>query len=152
MAFSGPGLSAGHDDDDSPMPMADMNVTPLVDVMLVLLIIFMVAAPMMMVGVPVELPKTAAPRAAAPRPPVVLTVSADGRVFIAKEEIPATGLAARLTELHKADPEAPVYVRGDRTAPYGDVLRVMGRVTQAGITRVSLIAEVEPGTAAVQAR
>jgi len=83
---------------------------------------------------------------------VVLTVSADGRVFIAKDEIPAAELAARLVELHKADPEAPVYVRGDRTAPYGDVLRVMGRVTQAGITRVSLIAEVEPGTAAVQAR
>jgi TolR protein len=151
MAFSGPDLGGSHDDDDGPMPMADMNVTPLVDVMLVLLIIFMVAAPMMMVGVPVELPKTAAPRAAAPRPPVVLTVSADGRVFIAKDEIPAADLPARLAELHAADPEAPVYVRGDRTAPYGDVLRVMGRVTQAGITRVSLIAEVEPG-AAVQAR
>jgi TolR protein len=151
MAFSGSSF-AGDDDDDSALPMADMNVTPLVDVMLVLLIIFMVAAPMMVVGVPVELPRTAAPRAAAPRPPVVLTVSADGRVFLAKDEIPAADLPARLAELHTAQPEAPVYVRGDRAAPYGDVLRVMGRVTQAGITRVSLIAEVEPAAAAVQAR
>ncbi|RKK02452.1 ExbD/TolR family protein [Pseudoroseomonas wenyumeiae] len=150
MAFSGMGLA--QDDDDSALPMADMNVTPLVDVMLVLLIIFMVAAPMMVVGVPVELPKTAAPRAAAPRPPVVLTVTADGKVFLAKDEISAADLPSRLADLHKNDPEAPVYVRGDRTAPYGEVLRVMGRVTQAGITKVSLIAEVEPNAPVVQAR
>ena len=150
MAFSGMGLA--QDDDDSALPMADMNVTPLVDVMLVLLIIFMVAAPMMVVGVPVELPKTAAPRAAAPKPPVVLTVTADGKVFLAKDEIPAADLPARLADLHQNDPQAPVYVRGDRTAPYGEVLRVMGRVTQAGITKVSLIAEVEPNAPVVQAR
>jgi TolR protein len=150
MAFSGMGLV--HEDDDAAMPMADMNVTPLVDVMLVLLIIFMVAAPMMVVGVPVELPKTAAPRAAAPKPPVVLTVTADGKVFLAKNEVSPADLPARLAELHKNDPEAPVYVRGDRTAPYGEVLRIMGRVTQAGITRVSLIAEVEPNAPVVQAR
>lgn len=150
MAFSGPSMGGG--EDDGPLPMADMNVTPLVDVMLVLLIVFMVAAPMMVVGVPVELPKTAAPRAAAQRPPVVLTVAADGRVYLRQEEIPAADLTARLTELHKQDPEAPVYVRGDRTVPYGEVLRVMGRVTQSGITKVSLIAEAEPGAGAVRAR
>ena len=150
MAFAGPSQAGG--DDEDALPMADMNVTPLVDVMLVLLIIFMVAAPMMVVGVPVELPKTAAPRAAAPRPPVVLSVSADGKVFLAKDEIPAVQLTARLAELHKADPEAPIYVRGDRNAPYGEVLRVMGRVTQAGITKVSLIAELEAGAPVVQAR
>jgi TolR protein len=152
MAFSSGAGFGGDDDDDIGMPMAEMNVTPLVDVMLVLLIIFMVAAPMMVVGVPVELPKTAAPRAASPRPPTVLTVTADGKIFLAKEEIPAADLPAKLAELHKNDPEAPVYVRGDRTAPYGDVLRVMGRVTQSGITRVSLIAEVEPNVVPVQAR
>lgn len=149
MAFSGSSLSG---DDDSPLPMADMNVTPLVDVMLVLLIVFMVAAPMMVVGVPVELPKTAAPRAATQRPPTVLTVAADGRVFLRQDEIAADQLVPRLREMHEADPEAPVYVRGDRAVPYGEVLRVMGRVTQAGITRVSLIAEAEAGAAAVQAR
>ncbi|MCQ4158819.1 ExbD/TolR family protein [Roseomonas sp. GC11] len=150
MAFSGP--SHGGGDDDGPLPMADMNVTPLVDVMLVLLIVFMVAAPMMVVGVPVNLPKTAAPRAAAPRPPVVLTVTTEGKVFLRQEEIAAADLVTRLVDLHKADPEAPVYVRGDRAVPYGEVLRVMGRVTQAGITRVSLIAEAEAAAPATRAR
>ncbi|WP_419897105.1 ExbD/TolR family protein [Roseomonas sp. USHLN139] len=149
MAFAGP--SHGGGDDDEPLPMADMNVTPLVDVMLVLLIVFMVAAPMMVVGVPVNLPKTAAPRAAAPRPPVVLTVGPDGKVYLRQDEIAAADLPAKLAELHRNDPEAPVYVRGDRAVPYGEVLRVMGRVTQAGITRVSLIAEAEAATS-VQAR
>lgn len=150
MAFAGPSLGGG--DDDGPLPMADMNVTPLVDVMLVLLIVFMVAAPMMVVGVPVELPKTAAPRAAAQRPPVVLTVAADSRVFIRQEEVPAAELAPRLATLREEDPEAPVYVRGDRSVPYGEVLRVMGRITQAGITKVSLIAEAEPAGPAIRAR
>jgi biopolymer transport protein ExbD len=142
---------SGHEDSDDMPVLAEMNITPLVDVMLVLLIIFMVAAPMMVVGVPVELPRTAAPRAAAPRPPVVLTVGRDSKVYIKQEEVPEADLARRLTELHAADPEAPVYVRGDRAAPYGDVLRVMGRVTQAGISRVSLIAEADAG-AVTQAR
>ncbi|HWX49165.1 MAG TPA: protein TolR [Roseomonas sp.] len=149
MAFSGPSLGT---EDDGPLPMADMNVTPLVDVMLVLLIVFMVAAPMMVVGVPVELPKTAAPRAAAQRPPTVLTVTSDGKVFLRQEEIAATELTGRLREMHEQDPEAPVYVRGDRSVPYGEVLRVMGQVTQAGITRVSLIAEAEAAAGAVRAR
>ncbi|UFN48675.1 protein TolR [Roseomonas sp. OT10] len=153
MAFAGMGGGGSHDDDeyDAP-PMAEMNVTPLVDVMLVLLIIFMVAAPMMMVGVPVNLPKTSAPRAAPPRPPLVLSVARDGKVFIAREEIPEAELATRLQAAQGGDPDMPVYVRGDRAAPYGEVLRVMGRVTQAGITKVSLIAEAEPGGPAVQAR
>lgn len=149
MAFSGLDLGS---DEDGLAPMADMNVTPLVDVMLVLLIVFMVAAPMMVVGVPVELPKTSAPRAAAQRPPTVLTVTADGRIFLRQDEIAAADLVARLQELHVADPEAPVYVRGDRTVLYGQVLRVMGRVTEAGITRVSLIAEAEALSGTVRAR
>ncbi|MBI0432821.1 ExbD/TolR family protein [Roseomonas sp. KE0001] len=149
MAFAGPSQSS---EDGDSLPMADMNVTPLVDVMLVLLIVFMVAAPMMVVGVPVELPKTAAPRAAAQRPPVVLTVAADGKTFIRQEEVPLAELVTRLRGLHEEDPEAPVYVRGDRSVPYGEVLHVMGRITQSGITRVSLIAEAEAGAGVVQAR
>ncbi|WP_431280769.1 ExbD/TolR family protein [Humitalea sp. 24SJ18S-53] len=145
-------MQAGGGEDDEVLPMADMNVTPLVDVMLVLLIIFMVAAPMMMTGVPVELPRSGAPRAASSRPPVVLTVVRDGGVFIGRDAVPMDDLPARLRELAAADAEAPVYVRGDRNAPYGDVLRVMGRVTQAGITRVSLIAEADPAARAQQAR
>jgi TolR protein len=142
---------SGGDDDDA-MPMADMNVTPLVDVMLVLLIVFMVAAPMMTVGVPVNLPRTAAARTASSNPPVVLTVAPGGKLYIRQEEVTEDALTQRLVALHEADPEAPVHVRGDRTVPYGDVLRVMGRVSRAGITKVSLIAEADASAPAVQAR
>ena len=138
----------GEDDEDGGAPMAEMNVTPLVDVMLVLLIVFMVAAPLMTVGVPVNLPRTAAARAASPTPPLVLTVAPGGHVFLREEEIAEDQLTQRLQALHEAEPEAPVHVRGDRSVPYGDVLRVMGRVTQAGITRVSLVAEAEPAVPA----
>ncbi|WP_145135522.1 ExbD/TolR family protein [Roseomonas gilardii] len=149
MAFAGPDL--GGDEDDA-RPLAEMNVTPLVDVMLVLLIIFMVAAPMMVVGVPVNLPKTSAARVAAPKPPVVLTVNREGRTFIKQDEVPEAEVGTRIKEAQGDDPETPVYVRGDRDTPYGVVLRVMGRITAAGISRVSLIAEAEPGTPPVQAR
>ncbi len=77
----------GGDDDDDALPMADMNVTPLVDVMLVLLIVFMVAAPMMTVGVPVNLPRTSAARAASSNPPLILTVGPDNKLYIGKEEV-----------------------------------------------------------------
>ena len=141
-------LGGGRGDDDDAMPMAEMNVTPLVDVMLVLLIIFMVAAPMMTVGVPVNLPRTAAARTAASNPPLILTVAPGGKLYIGKEEVTEDALTQRLIAQHETDPEAPVHVRGDRSVPYGDVLRVMGRVSRAGIARVSLIAEAEPASAA----
>ena len=146
------GGSSGGDHDDEGGVMGEMNVTPLVDVMLVLLIIFMVAAPMMTVGVPVNLPKTSAQRAASNNPPLVLTVAPGNRLYIRKEEVTEDQLTQRLAALHEQDPEAPVHVRGDKTVPYGDVLRVMGKVSRAGITRVSLIAEAEPSAPAVQAR
>ena len=145
-------VGGGHGNDDDAAPMSEMNVTPLVDVMLVLLIIFMVAAPMMTVGVPVNLPRTAAARTASSNPPVILTVAPGQKLYIGKEEVTEDALTQRLTALHEADPEAPVHVRGDRTVPYGDVLRVMGRVTRAGITKVSLIAEADAAAPAVQAR
>ena len=125
-------------------PLAEINVTPLVDVMLVLLIVFMVAAPLMTVGVPVNLPRSAAARAASSTPPLVLTVAPGNRLFIGEEPVTEEALTERLQARREADPEAPVHVRGDRSVPYGDVLRVMGRVSRAGITRVSLIAEAEP--------
>jgi len=143
----------GGEAEDEVAPISDINVTPLVDVMLVLLIVFMVAAPMMMVGVPVQLPRTAAARVAQTAPPVVITVARDGRVFLRKDEVTEAELADRITALREAEgSEAPVYVRGDRSVPYGDVMRVMGHVTQAGVTRVSLIAEAQSGAPAVQAR
>jgi biopolymer transport protein TolR len=125
-------------------PLSDINVTPFVDVMLVLLIIFMVAAPLMMVGVPVDLPRTSAAKLSQPRKPVIVSVSKDGKVFVGEEEAPAAELLARLGELRNQDPNAMVYVRGDRTIPYGRIMEVMGQVGQAGFARVSLIAEA-PG-------
>ncbi len=151
MAMSPIGGSGGDDDDTSPM--SDINVTPFVDVMLVLLIVFMVAAPMMMVGVPVQLPRTSAARIAQTAPPVVVTVARDGQVFLRQDAVAEDDLAARLAALREAEAnDAPVYVRGDRSVAYGDVMRVMGRVTAAGVSRVSLIAEGEAAGPAIQAR
>ena len=143
-------MSVGGDsgDDDDAAPMSEINVTPFVDVMLVLLIIFMVAAPMMTAGVPVDLPRSAAPRVANPSPPAVLTVTREGAVHIGEERVEEAALPARLATLKAENAELAVHVRGDRAVPYGEVLRVMGRVSAAGIARVSLIAEAEPGGAA----
>lgn len=145
-------FSPRDDSAEGGAPMADINVTPLVDVMLVLLIVFMVAAPMMVVGVPVDLPRTAAPRAAAPRPPLVLTVGRDGRLFLRQDEIAPETLVAELRARLAEDAERPVYVRADTAAPYGLVLRTMGQLTQAGVAKVALIAEAEPGGAIAPAR
>jgi len=152
VAMTAPTGDAADDEEGDAPPMSEINVTPLVDVMLVLLIVFMVAAPMMMVGVPVQLPRSAAPRVAQSSPPVVVTVARDGRVFLRQEEVAEADLSARLRDLRAAEPgEAPVYVRGDRSVPYGDVMRVMGRVSQAGVGRVSLIAEAD-GASVARAR
>lgn len=155
MSSSGPsgGLSGDDDEESAGSAMSDINVTPFVDVMLVLLIIFMVAAPMMMVGVPVQLPRTAAARVSQSAPPVVVSVNRDGHVFLRTEAVPEDDLTDRIRAMREAEAnDAPVYVRGDRTVPYGDVMRIMGKVTAAGVARVSLIAEAEPGGPAVQAR
>jgi biopolymer transport protein TolR len=126
-------------------PMAEINVTPMVDVMLVLLIIFMVAAPLMMVGVPVDLPRTAAAKIGQPQKPVVVSIDHDGKVFAGRDLLPAGEVVSRLAALHGETPDAPVYVRADRAIPYGRVMEVMGQVGQAGFARVSLIAEAPPG-------
>ena len=135
-------------DEDDAAPMSEINVTPFVDVMLVLLIIFMVAAPMMTAGVPVDLPRSAAPRTSTPEPPVVLTVTREGAVHIGEDRIEEAALPARLAALKEAKPDLVIHVRGDRAVAYGEVLRIMGRVTAAGISRVSLIAEVDQAAAA----
>jgi len=146
MAFSGPSLGGSHDDDDGPMPMADMNVTPLVDVMLVLLIIFMVAAPLMTTGVPVQLPKTTAQKVAQAKKPLEISIDKDGRPYLAKEELTADAILPRLRALAAQDPGQVMLVRGDRDVPYGKIMEVMGLVGQAGFTKVSLIAQ-SPGGA-----
>jgi biopolymer transport protein TolR len=142
----GPGAADALDSDDYA-PMAEINVTPMVDVMLVLLIIFMVAAPLMMVGVPVDLPRTAAAKIGQTKKPVVVSIERDGKVYAGRDLLPAGEIVSRLAVLHEDTPDAPVYVRADRAIPYGRVMEVMGEVGQAGFARVSLIAEAAPGDA-----
>ena len=137
-------------EDGGYMPLAEINVTPLVDVMLVLLIIFMVTAPLLTAGVPVRLPKTQAARVSQPKTPVVVSIDRDGRVYLRNEELGAEEIVPKLRALAAADPEQVVLVRGDRSLDYGRVMELMGRVSAAGFAKVSLIAEM-PGTPAAPA-
>ena len=121
--------------------MSEINVTPFVDVMLVLLVIFMVAAPLLTVGVPVNLPHTNAPPINEPKQPIVITVDGVGRIFVANAEVSADALVPRLQDATKADPDAPLYVRGDRAISYGRVLQVMSLISAAGFHKVALVAE-----------
>jgi TolR protein len=125
-------------------PMAEINVTPFVDVMLVLLVIFMVAAPLMMVGVPLDLPRTSAAQIAPKEEPVVVSVGREGDVFVLKEPVAEEQLVERLAELHAERPEATVYVRGDKGVDYGRVIEILGQVGRAGFARISLVAEPAP--------
>ncbi|HZB93861.1 MAG TPA: protein TolR [Stellaceae bacterium] len=122
-------------------PMSEINVTPMVDVMLVLLVIFMVAAPLLTVGVPVDLPQTKAPAINEPKEPLVITVNAEGKLFLQNTEIGDDQLVARLQAITQNNPNADIYVRGDRAINYGRVMEVMGMVSAAGFSKVSLITE-----------
>ncbi len=121
-------------------PMADINVTPLVDVMLVLLIIFMVAAPLLVTGVAVDLPRTSAAALPQDREPVSITLDAGGRIFIGAEEVMPGTLDRRLAALRSAAAaDARIVLRADAALPYGDVAAVLAEVTRAGFSRVALV-------------
>src|SRR6185312_1605029 len=122
-------------------PMSEINVTPMVDVMLVLLIIFMVAAPLLTVGVPVDLPQTKAPAITEQKEPLVISVNAQGHLFLQNSEVADDDLVPRLQATTKNNPQADIYVRGDRAINYGRVMEVMGMVGAPGFTKVSLITE-----------
>ena len=122
--------------------MSEINVTPFVDVMLVLLIVFMVTAPLLTVGVPVDLPKATAPTISEQKEPVTVSVNAQGRIFLQEAETTLENLVARLMAVTENDREARVFVRGDRTIAYGRVMEVMGALNAAGFARVALIAEL----------
>ena len=127
-------------------PMSEINVTPMVDVMLVLLIVFMVAAPLLTVGVPVDLPKAQAPAINENKEPLVVTVNAEGKIFLQETVLDADDtLVPRLQAITHNNPEASIYVRGDRAINYGRVLEVMSMISAAGFTKVSLVAE-SPGS------
>ena len=129
-------------------PMAEINVTPMVDVMLVLLIIFMVAAPLLTVGVPVDLPKTAAATINDQDEPLVISIDKEGKLFLQDTEIPLESLVPRLNAITNNKPDTRVYVRGDRAIDYGRIMEVMGTVSSAGFTKVALIAELPREAAA----
>jgi biopolymer transport protein TolR len=135
-------------EEEAYAPLAEINVTPMVDVMLVLLVIFMVAAPLMTVGVPVQLPKTAAPKVAQPRTPLIVSIDRDGRVFVGETELTPETLGPHLASLARESPDQVVLVRGDKAIDYGRVMTVMGQVGQAGFAKVSLIAQGTPAAGA----
>jgi biopolymer transport protein TolR len=128
--------------------MSEINVTPMVDVMLVLLIIFMVSAPLLTVGVPIDLPQTQAKSLEQDREPLTVSVNLQGQVFLQNSEIPIDELVAKLKAITEARGgfDERIYVRGDRKVDYGTVMRVMGRLSQAGFRRVALVTEIEQGT------
>jgi biopolymer transport protein TolR len=124
------------------LPMGEINVTPFVDVMLVLLIVFMVTAPLLTVGVEVDLPKTKAGQINADAAPLVVSIKADGSLHLQDTEVPADALVPRLQAISEANPQVRIFVRGDKAVAYGDVLGVMGRIQAAGFERVALVAQL----------
>ncbi len=127
--------------EDRYQPLAEINVTPMVDVMLVLLVIFMVTAPLLTVGVPLDLPKTSAAQVTQPSEPIVLSLDREGGSFIGNERVDRGDLKDRLARLAADDPDRIVYVRGDRTILYAQLMDALGLVNSAGFTKVSLLAE-----------
>ncbi len=128
--------------------MSEINVTPMVDVMLVLLIIFMVSAPLLTVGVPIDLPRTQAKSIDHDREPLTVSVNDKGAVYLQNSEIKVDDLVPKLEAITQArgGMDERIYVRGDRTVDYGTVMRVMGRLSAAGFHRVALVTDVEQGS------
>ena len=124
-------------------PMSEINVTPMVDVMLVLLIIFMVAAPLLTVGVPIDLPETQAKALNSDTQPITISVNEGGQIYLQETEIPLDELVAKLGAIAKAGYEERIYVRGDKTADYGTVMNVMSRISYAGYKNLGLVTEQE---------
>ncbi|HMN51911.1 MAG TPA: protein TolR [Xanthobacteraceae bacterium] len=123
--------------------MAEINVTPLVDVMLVLLIIFMIAAPLLTVGVPIDLPETQARSVEQDREPLTLSVNDKGQVFLQNTEVKIEELVEKLKVIAKQGQDERIFVRGDKKVDYGTVMKVMGRLQAAGYRKVALVTEVE---------
>jgi biopolymer transport protein TolR len=124
-------------------PMSEINVTPFVDVMLVLLIIFMVAAPLLTVGVPIELPEAKGQQLQSNKEPLAVSVNKAGKVYIQEAEVALADVAAKLKALAKNGFDEQIFVRGDKGVEYGTMMRVFGRIKASGFTKVSLVTEQE---------
>ncbi len=142
MAMAMPGRGGGR---GRYKPMAEINVTPMVDVMLVLLIIFMVAAPLMTVGVAVDLPKTNAAPINQDAEPITISINPEGKVFLQETEVELSALVEQLRAIGRSQPagapERRIFVRGDKAISYGRVMEVMGTINAGGFSRVALLAE-----------
>jgi biopolymer transport protein TolR len=147
MAMNMAGSSGGGRRGRRRAVMAEINVTPMVDVMLVLLIIFMVSAPLLTVGVPLDLPQTQAKSLDQDKNPLTLSVNLKGQVFLNDSEIALNDLVPKLKAITEARAglDERIFVRGDKKVDYGTVMKVMGRLSQAGFRRVALVTEVDQG-------
>lgn len=122
--------------------ISEINVTPFVDVMLVLLIVFMVSAPLLTVGVPVDLPKTQAKNLADDQEPLVVSITSNNKIFIQESHVQLDQLSSRLQAISKNNFEAKIYIRGDRQLNYGRIMEIMGQINSAGFTKVALLADL----------
>lgn len=132
-------------------PLAEINVTPLVDVMLVLLIIFMVTAPLMTSGVSVDLPKVGLPPVSQDAEPLTVSITGQGAIYLQDQQVELTDLVSRLQALAKDNPDRRIFVRGDKDLAYGRIMEVMSTITQGGFTKAALLAEQTAGPAAAPA-
>ena len=132
-------------------PLAEINVTPLVDVMLVLLIVFMVAAPLMTSGVNVDLPKASATPLSQDSEPLTVSVNAEGKIFLQETELALPELASKLQAIADNKLDRRIFVRGDKGLTYGRIMEVMSTITQGGFTKVALLAEQAAGPAPANA-
>ena len=147
MAMSGASATAGRRRHQRRGVMSEINVTPMVDVMLVLLIIFMISAPLLTVGVPLDLPQTQAKSLEQDKEPLTISVNSQGQWYLQNTEIAVDDILPKLQAITAArgGQEERIFVRGDRKVDYGTVMRVMGRLSGAGFHRVALVTEVEQG-------
>lgn len=124
-------------------PISDINVTPLVDVMLVLLIVFMVTAPLLTVGVPIELPKTDAKQMSEESEPLTITLDKEGNIYIQEMEIPFTELAEKLEAIGMGNYDQKIYINGDKNINYEMLMKVMAKINLAGYTSIGLVTDIE---------
>jgi len=128
-------------------PLAEINVTPLVDVMLVLLIIFMVAAPLMTSGVKVDLPKASAAPLGQDSKPITVSINGEGQIYLQDTQVQVPELVTKLQAIAPNEPDRRIFVRGDKSIAYGRIMEVMATITQGGFTKVALLAEGAPAAA-----
>ena len=142
MAMGGGGNGGGGRRRPGGRVMSDINVTPMVDVMLVLLVVFMITAPLMTVGVPVDLPRTAASQIVGQDEPLVISINAEGNMFLQDTEVELGQMVPRLNAITANKKDTRIFLRGDRAIAYGDVMILMGTLNLAGFNRVALITEM----------